>query len=144
MTPVRAEVRDSLFLRYLALFCVLAQCAKCIGSMAKGLHSLGIAAGSVFGNTALVLVEACHLAVMAYAIPRGWSTPQLAADWLLAISAASSYAFNFTAHYSGTLVGFIVKKNFLAYHSWLSIMVAMMAPPAHAFTHWAITCPAFM
>ena len=139
-----AQLRDSLFLRYLALFLLLAQCAKCIVSVSKGLHSLRAAMGSVQGNLALVLVEACNLAIMVYAMPQGWNTPQLAADWLLSISASSVYTSNFTAHYSGTLVGFIVSKNWLAYQSCIAILVAILAPPAHAFTHWTIACPAFM
>ena len=135
-----------LFWRPLVLFLAIAHGAKCTLNVAKGMTSLASGSGPLFGSVMLLLLEACTLAYVAYGALQMWLhrfSPQRSSDWLLGWSFIV-LVFNFTAHFSGAMPGFLGDKSFLAYAIGSSLAIAMLLPPAHALAHWAVASPSIV
>lgn len=95
------------------------------------------------GNITLLVLEPPYVAYGALQLWRHRFSTQHASDWLLGWSFIA-LVFNFTAHFSGVLSGFLLDKSFLAYTIRSSLAVAMLLPPEHAMAHWAIASPAIV
>ena len=135
--------------RCMTLFIAIAQCTKCTVTICKvvGSSDLTFGSGSLLGSMSLLILEAGTFAFVAYGAIRTWNghfSPQRTSDWTVGLASFIAPVFNITAHFSGALPGFIENKNFLAFHCFVTVMVATMLPPAHALMHWVVTSPAYV
>ena len=135
--------------RCMTLFIAIAQCTKCTVTICKvvGSSDLTFGSGSLLGSMSLLALEAFTFAFVAYGAVRTWDgrfSAQRSSDWTLGLASFIAPTFNITAHFSGALPGFVVHKNFMAFHCFITVILAMMLPPAHALMHWAIASPAYV